>query len=163
VINSAESSARRAARIAIVAAVTLCAAVSAARSDDRGTCGASPPKPETVAACTRIIASPATSAHDRALAYAYRGDAARARGDMTSAAADYDQSLLLLPNLPPVLNGRGIALRNLHKYDAALADFNHAIELTPGNAERLRISTRPSSSRRITRSPSTIAATPIAI
>src|SRR5271167_2671938 len=120
--------------LALVGAA-LCAAMSLAAADDRSICGAAPPKSDTIMACTRVIASARTSAHDRALAFAFRADAQRASGDLADAIADDSDALSLLPNLIPALNSRGIAYRETAKYDLALADFNAAINLLPDNAE----------------------------
>ncbi len=117
--------------------IALCAAVSIAAADDRAICGAVPPKSDTLGACSRIIASPSTSAHDRALAYSFRADAARAHGDMAGAIADDTQALTLLPNLIPALNGRGIAYLNTGDNARAIADFDAAVRLDPQDAKAL--------------------------
>ena len=117
--------------------IALCAAVSIAAADDRLICGSVPPKPDAIGACSRVMASSHTSDHDRALAYSFRGDAERAKGDMTSAIADYSQALTLLPNLIPALNGRGIAYLNGGDNARAIADFDLAVQLVPQDAKAL--------------------------
>ena len=96
-----------------------------------------PPKSDAVGACSRVIASSHTSDHDRALAYSFRGDAERAKDDMTSAIADYSEALTLLPNLIPALNGRGIAYLNSGDNARAIADFDLAVQLVPQDAKAL--------------------------
>jgi hypothetical protein len=90
-----------------------------------------PPKPATSAACSRIIASPSTSAHDRALAYAFRAEAKKAEPDLAGAIADYSQALTLLPDLLPALVGRGIAKRANGDAAGGDADIARAKALNP--------------------------------
>jgi hypothetical protein len=78
-----------AARIFALASLAFCCAVPPAFADDRGICGTVPPKPDSIAACSRIIGAPRTSTHDRTLALSFRADIARAQGDMAAAVADY--------------------------------------------------------------------------
>jgi len=117
--------------------IALCATASIAAADDRSVCGSVPPKSDAVGACSRVIASSHTSDHDRALAYSFRGDAERAKDDMTSAIADYSEALTLLPNLIPALNGRGIAYLNSGDNARAIADFDLAVQLVPQDAKAL--------------------------
>jgi Flp pilus assembly protein TadD len=117
--------------------IALCTAASIAAADDRAVCGSTPPKSDTVGACTRIIASPVTSDHDRALAYSFRADAVRAKGDMAGAIADDNQALTLLPNLIPALIGRGIAYLNSGDNAHAIADLDLAVQLVPQNPKAL--------------------------
>lgn len=117
--------------------IALGAAASIAAADDRGICGSSPPKSDTVGACSRIIASPSTSAHDRALAYTFRADAKRAHRDLPGAVADYGQALTLLPDYLSALIGRGIAYDQMDDPAHAIADFDQALKLDPKNAQAL--------------------------
>jgi tetratricopeptide (TPR) repeat protein len=111
--------------------------VAAATADDRSICGSVPPKSASVAACSRIIASPATSDHDRALAYTFRAAAKRETPDQAGAIADYSEALTLLPNFPQALIGRGIAYRESKDTAHATADFDQALKLDPKNAAAL--------------------------
>ncbi|HTP90414.1 MAG TPA: tetratricopeptide repeat protein [Xanthobacteraceae bacterium] len=124
-------------RVTALAWIALGGSVSIATADDRGICGASPPKSDTIAACTRVIASPRTSAHDRAVAYGFRGDVLRARGDSDGAIADYDQALTLLRDYLPALNGRGLAYQQMGNMAKAIADFDTALRLDPHDAKAL--------------------------
>lgn len=117
--------------------IALCAAVSIAAADDRSICGSAPPKSATIPACSRIIASPSTSTHDRAMAFGFRADAKRAQSDLAGAAADYGQALTMRPDYLPALIGRGIAYREMDNPDRAIADFDQAIKLDPKNAKAI--------------------------
>jgi tetratricopeptide (TPR) repeat protein len=128
--------AKSGARTALIG-IALCTAASIAAADDRAVCGSVPPKSDAVGACSRIIASPVTSDHDRALAYSFRADAGRAKGDMAGAIADYSQALTLLPNLIPALMGRGTAYLNSGDNAHAIADLDLAVQLVPQNAKAL--------------------------
>jgi tetratricopeptide (TPR) repeat protein len=108
-----------------------------AQTNDRGVCGAVPPKSATIAACTRVIAAPNTSAHDRALAYTFRADATRASGDIVRAVNDYSEALTLLPDYAPALIGRGIAYRDGNDLAHAAADFDQAVKVNPKDARAL--------------------------
>lgn len=105
--------------------------------DDRGICGATPPKSETVLACSRVIAAAATSKHDRALALTFRANAIQAGGDNVRAVNDYSEALTLLPNYAPALIGRGIAYRDANDLTHALADFDQAVSVNPKDAKAL--------------------------
>jgi tetratricopeptide (TPR) repeat protein len=96
-----------------------------------------PPKSATLAACSRLIASPATSDHDRALAYTFRAATKRAQPDLAGAIEDYSQALILLPDFPQALIGRGIAYRDSKDTSHAIADFDQALKLDPKNARAL--------------------------
>lgn len=117
--------------------IVLSVVVSSAVADDRSLCSSMPPKFATTIACTRIIASPSTSPHDRALAYTFRADATRAQGDIAGAIADYSQALTLLPDYPQALVGRGIAYRESNDPAHAAADFDQVLKLDPKNARAL--------------------------
>ncbi len=117
--------------------IAFCAAASIAAADDRGICGSSPPKSDAMAACSRIIASPSTSPHDRSMAFAFRADAKRAHGDLPGAVADYGQALTFLPDYLSALIGRGIAYGQMDDPARAIADFDQALKLDPNNAQAL--------------------------
>jgi tetratricopeptide (TPR) repeat protein len=121
----------------IAALVVSCVGITAATADDRSVCGSRPPKSATVAACSRIIASPTTSDHDRALAYTFRAEAKKTEPDLAEAIADYSQALTLLPDFPQALIGRGIAYRESKDTAHATADFDRALQLNPKNAKAL--------------------------
>ena len=126
-------------RIATVLAASgaLCCAVAIAAADDRATCGSTPPKSDAVNACSRIIASPRTSPHDRALAFAFRADAKRAGGDAAGAIADYSQAIALLPDFALAYRSRGTLYLKTGDNANARADFDKAIGPDPQDAKAL--------------------------
>jgi tetratricopeptide (TPR) repeat protein len=126
-------------RVLPVAALLIaCSAAGVfAQTNDRGVCGAVPPKSATIAACTRVIAAPNTSAHDRAMAYTFRADATRAGGDIVRAVNDYSEALTLLPDFTPALIGRGVAYRDGNDLVHAAADFDQAVKINPKDARAL--------------------------
>ncbi len=119
------------------ALLTVGLGIVTAMADDRAICGSAPPKPASVASCSRVIASPATSDHDRALAYTFRAGAKRQASDLAGALADYSQALTLLPDFPQALIGRGMAYRENKDNAHATADFDQALKLQPKNAKAL--------------------------
>ena len=111
-----------------------------------------------------------------AAAYFNRGLAFRRKGDFDHAIADYDQAIRLDPKNASALNNRGIVWFEKGDFDRAIADYNLALRLDANFAAGLQqsrrclarqrrsrrarspISTGPSSCRRSSRSPTTIAA-----
>jgi Flp pilus assembly protein TadD len=122
---------RRAGRIVALAFFASCLSAASAAADDRSVCGSVPPKSASSASCSRIIASPSTSPHDRALAYTFRAEAKKREPDLAGAIADYSQALTLLPDLVPALIGRGIAYRASDDPARATMDFDQALKLNP--------------------------------
>ncbi|HEY1983033.1 MAG TPA: tetratricopeptide repeat protein [Xanthobacteraceae bacterium] len=120
-----------------LASIALCLWASMAAADDRAICGSVPIKSDAVGACSRIIAAPRTSAHDRVMALTFRGDAKHSQGDNAAAIADYSQALTLQPDYRPALIGRGIAYRDTTEPARAMADFDQAIKLDPKDAKAL--------------------------
>jgi tetratricopeptide (TPR) repeat protein len=121
----------------ILAVIALCPLASMAAADDRAICGAVPIKSDAIGACSRVIAAPRTSAHDRTMALTLRGDARRSQGDNGGAIADYGQALMLQPDYRAALVGRGIAYRETNDPTRAIADFDQAIKLDPKDAKAL--------------------------
>jgi tetratricopeptide (TPR) repeat protein len=124
-------------RSLVLAFIALCLLGSMAAADDRAICGSVPIKSDAVAACSRIIAAPRTSAHDRTMALTFRGGARRNQGDNAAAIADYSQALTLQLDYRPALIGRGIAYRETNDPTRAMADFDQAIKLDPKDAKAL--------------------------
>jgi tetratricopeptide (TPR) repeat protein len=124
-------------RSLVLAFIALCAAAATVAADDRAICGSVPVKSDAVGACSRIIAAPRTSAHDRMMALTFRGDAKRSQGDNAAAIADYNQALTLQPDYRPALIGRGIAYRQTNDPVRAIADLDQAIKLEPKDARAL--------------------------
>jgi Flp pilus assembly protein TadD len=124
-------------RSLVLALIALCPLASMAAADDRAICGSVPIKSDAVGACSRIIATPRTSAHDRTMALTFRGDARRSQGDKGGAIADYSQALTLQSDYRPALIGRGIAYRESNDPTRAIADFDQAVKLDPKDAKAL--------------------------
>jgi tetratricopeptide (TPR) repeat protein len=124
-------------RSLVLASIALCLLASMVAADDRAICGSVPIKSDAVGACSRIIAAPRTSAHDRMMALTFRGNAKRSQGDNSGAIADYSQALTLQPDYRPALIGRGIAYRETNDPTRAMADLDQAIKLDPKDAKAL--------------------------
>jgi lipoprotein NlpI len=120
-----------------LASIALCLLASTAAADDRSICGSVPIKSDAIGACSRIIASPSTSTHDRIMALTFRGNAKHSQGDNSGATADYSQALTLQPDYRPALIGRGIAYLESNDLSHAIADFDEAIKLDPKDAKAL--------------------------
>jgi len=125
---------RRLLSAGLIAVVVCGVAATLAAVDDRGICAAQPPKPESIAACTRIIASNRTSGHDRGLAYLFRAAARRAQDDTIGALADYGEAIRLDPKNEIAYRGRGILLVDTGEAARAIADFDQALRLDPQDA-----------------------------
>ena len=63
-----------------------------------------------------------------------RGLTRQAKGDLTAALSDYDQSIALNPGDADAWFNRGIAQRVKGDFKRALADFHQAINLNPRHA-----------------------------
>lgn len=87
---------------------------------------------DKIAACTQVIASGATlSAHDRAMAYAYRGDAYATTANHDRAIQDCNEAILLDPKYAYAYTVRGASYANKANYDRAIQDYNEAIRVDP--------------------------------
>jgi len=56
------------------------------------------------------------------------------RGDYQGAIADYNQAILLNPNLAEAYNNRGLVFSKQGNFSGAIADYNQAIKLNPNYA-----------------------------
>ena len=85
-----------------------------------------------IAACTQVLARGATlSAHDRAMAYAYRGDAYATKANHDRAIQDCNEAIRLDPKYAYAYTVRGASYANKANYDRAIQDYNKAIRLDP--------------------------------
>jgi tetratricopeptide (TPR) repeat protein len=82
-----------------------------------------------VSLCTSALAEDEMSSHDRAGTYVNRGVMESAKGQVEEAMADYNASIMLMPNLGDAYIDRGTALITLKRYDEALEDINKGISL----------------------------------
>ncbi|MGH6834133.1 MAG: tetratricopeptide repeat protein [Methylocella sp.] len=88
-----------------------------------------------IAACTQVLARGATlSAHDRAMAYAYRGDAYATKANHDRAIQDCNEAIRLDPKYAYAYTVRGASYANKANYDHAIQDYNEAIRLDPNYA-----------------------------
>ena len=68
-----------------------------------------------------------------AIAYRYRGDVWKAKGEYDKAIADYNDAIKNDPKYVGALNNRGGAWYAKREFDRALADYNDAIKLAPND------------------------------
>jgi tetratricopeptide (TPR) repeat protein len=98
--------------------------------EDTAVCDAKEPLPETIPACTRLIA-----AHPKgvnlSILYYNRGLAWHSKGDLEKAKSDYDQSIAIDPTFAPSYGQRAKVFSQNQDYDRALSDFDQAIRLKP--------------------------------
>ncbi|MGH6848409.1 MAG: tetratricopeptide repeat protein, partial [Methylocella sp.] len=88
-----------------------------------------------IAACTQVLARGGTlSAHDRAMAYAYRGDAYATKANHDRAIQDCTEAIRLDPKYSYAYTVRGASYANKANYDHAIQDYNEAIRLDPNYA-----------------------------
>lgn len=92
---------------------------------------------EQITGCTNAIKSGKLGGKDLAVAFAIRGSAHRAGGELKRAVQDYDQAAKLNPNDTDVFFRRGIAHGMLGDADRAIDDFNQAIKLAPDHVGAL--------------------------
>jgi lipoprotein NlpI len=88
----------------------------------------------TIRFCTNALESGRTSPEGQATAYANRGWAHQAKGQLEQAIQDYSQSLRIKPGNARLHLNRGIAYLNRGEDDRALEDLNEVLRLTPKEA-----------------------------
>ncbi|MGH7333145.1 MAG: tetratricopeptide repeat protein [Candidatus Rokuibacteriota bacterium] len=94
----------------------------------------SPRPPEmSIRFCTNAIESKRTTEAGRAVAFANRGHAYLAKGQLEQAIQDYTQSLRLGPDTGGIRVNRGVAYLRRGQDDRALEDFNEVLRITPGD------------------------------
>jgi tetratricopeptide (TPR) repeat protein len=98
--------------------------------EDTAVCDAKEPLPDTIPACTRLIAA-RPKGLNLPILYYNRGLAWQAAGDLDKAKSDYDQSIAIDPTFAPSYGMRGKVLLQKQDYDKALSDFDQAIRLKP--------------------------------
>jgi tetratricopeptide (TPR) repeat protein len=92
---------------------------------------------EQIAGCTNAIKSGKLGGKDLAAAFAIRGSAYRARGELKRAVQDYDQAVKLNPNDADLFFRRGVAHGMLGDAGRAIDDFDKAIKLAPDHVGAL--------------------------
>jgi tetratricopeptide (TPR) repeat protein len=114
----------------------LCGASRWQRTSDTEKCAdASVPGKERIAACTRAIKSGELSPENLAITFNNRGIARQNGGDYDRAIADYDEAILLDPELEQAYTNRGSAWDHKGQYDRAITDYDEAIRLNPELAQ----------------------------
>ena len=98
--------------------------------EDAAVCDAKEPLPETIPACTRLIAAH-PKGFNLSILYYNRGLAWHSKGDLEKAKSDYDQSIAIDPTFAPSYGQRGKIFSQNQDYDRALSDFDQAIRLKP--------------------------------
>jgi tetratricopeptide (TPR) repeat protein len=83
--------------------------------------------------CTRAINADSKNAR----AYNLRGVSMRYKKDMDASLKDLNQAVLLSPDIDNFFQ-RGATFRALNQYEKAVADFDQAVYLFPGNPEVFR-------------------------
>lgn len=107
---------------------------SPVRADDMQTCRRWADD-ETIAACSRLIASGTQRGGDLAQAYLWRGITyIRFKGDWDRAIADFTEALRLGSKDPGAYAGRAAAYIRKGDFDRALADLNEGLRLDPKHA-----------------------------
>jgi tetratricopeptide (TPR) repeat protein len=90
-----------------------------------------------IAGCTNAIKSGKLAGKDLTAAFAIRGSAYRARGELKPALQDYDQAVKLDPHDADLWFRRGVAHGMLGDADRAIDDFDQAIKLVPDHVGAL--------------------------
>jgi tetratricopeptide (TPR) repeat protein len=118
-------------KLASIGLVLLLSSPSyAGLKEDTAVCDAKEPLPETIPACTRLIAAH-PKGFNLSILYYNRGLAWHSKGDLEKAKSDYDQSIAIDPTFAPSYGQRGKVLSQNQDYDRALSDFDQAIRLKP--------------------------------
>jgi tetratricopeptide (TPR) repeat protein len=111
----------------------VCAIPAAA--DDRSTCFGPSTGDDSIAACSRLIASQAPNGPDLAQAYSRRGNNyVVVKGDFDRAMNDYNEAIKLDPRNSSSYAVRGAIFVRQGNFDRALADLNEARRLKPQDA-----------------------------
>jgi tetratricopeptide (TPR) repeat protein len=111
---------------------TVCA--TAAGADVVSDCTQNRHAQARLRACSEVIAGPAYSPDQKALAYRNRGNARADVGAGAQAVADFTEAIRLQPGDAGGYAGRGRARLAIHDVDGAIADYSEALRLAPATA-----------------------------
>jgi tetratricopeptide (TPR) repeat protein len=89
---------------------------------------------DALASCNAALADKIL-AKDRIATLINRGLIETSAGETDKAIADYDAALALDANMTEAYIGRGLALLRTERYEAARADFDHALAVGTDNAQ----------------------------
>jgi tetratricopeptide (TPR) repeat protein len=122
----------------VVVWIFLGCLITPAAADDRGDCLSRPGVgDETIAACSRLIASNALKGADLSTAFSNRGIAFKRKGDFDRAIADYDEAIKHNPGSAIAYINRCADYNAKGAHDRAIADCNTALRLDPKNGNAL--------------------------
>jgi tetratricopeptide (TPR) repeat protein len=119
--------------LVVAAALLPLAACSRAATDDLSACGSAATAADAISICTRVIESGATSKHDQAIGYMYRGLAYQGMGDRARSMRDLDAAVKAAPSDSMIIANRGAALSQQGDLDAGWRDLEAALRLDPNN------------------------------
>src|ERR1700730_3259916 len=108
-----------------------------AAAGDRSDCRKPGGGDETIAACSRMIASNALKGAELASAFSNRGVAYKHKGDFDRAIADYDEAIRLNPGYAIAYINRCADYNAKGAHDRAIADCSTALRLDPKNGNAL--------------------------
>jgi tetratricopeptide (TPR) repeat protein len=119
----------------LLAVALLCTIpATAASADAVSDCTQSRDAQARLRACSDVIAGPAYSPDQKALAYRNRGSVRADAGAGSQAVADFTEAIRLQPGDAGGYAGRGRARLAVQDIDGAIADYSEALRLAPGNA-----------------------------
>src|ERR1700730_17605619 len=102
-----------------------------AAAGDRSDCRKPGGGDETIAACSRMIASNALKGAELASAFSNRGVAYKRKGDLDRAIADYDEAIKINPKNGIAFINRGLGYLKKGDLDRTIADLSDIIRLYP--------------------------------
>src|SRR5262249_32932394 len=111
--------------VSFAAAVLIVMSAAVAAADDAQTCRVA--GDNSIAACTRLIASGKYRGRELAAIYAMRAVHWYKKDDLDRAIVDYGDSIRNDPTIALVYFGRGAAFKQRGDLDRAIADFNETI------------------------------------
>jgi tetratricopeptide (TPR) repeat protein len=121
----------------IILALLVGWSAAPAAADDRSDCAKPGGGDETIAACSRMIASNALKGAELASAFSNRGVAYKRKGDFDRAIADYDEAIRLNPSSAIAYINRCADYNAKGAHDRAIADCSAALRLDPKNGNAL--------------------------
>ena len=81
---------------------------------------------------TTVVQSGRETSQNQAIAFAYRGNAYREKGDLDRSLSDFSEAIRIDPGFALAMTNRGNVYRAKGDFQSALADYNEAIRLDAG-------------------------------